>query len=284
MVRRQLGRSGFAVSPIGLGTTKLGRNTDVKYPASFALPSDHQIAALLESAVQLGVNLIDTAPAYGNSERRLGAFIETHRDEIVLCTKCGEQYVNDLSIYDFSAPVIVASVEESLRRLRTDHIDVLLLHSDGRDFEILTQTDALEALARLKKSGKIRVAGISAKTESGILEASRTLDVVMAPFSQKEAALADALATAHYSGMGGSQQRIFSVILEARSASIRAAPPFIAALIVATTTQASEDAVVLAKNQRRGLSAKPAPRELVTNAHMRRSQASAYLGPSKTRS
>lgn len=253
MVRRQLGRSGFAVSPIGLGTTKLGRNTDVKYPASFALPSDQQIAALLESAVQLGVNLIDTAPAYGNSERRLGAFIETHRDEIVLCTKCGEQYVNDLSIYDFSAPVIVASVEESLRRLRTDHIDVLLLHSDGRDFEILTQTDALEALARLKKSGKIRVAGISAKTESGILEASRTLDVVMAPFSQKESALADALATAHERGLGVlAIKGLFSGHLEARSAiEFVLRQPFIDALIVGTINPGHlEDAVVVAQELR----------------------------------
>src|SRR5512145_2954027 len=101
MVRRQLGRSGLAVSPIGLGTTKLGRNTDVKYPVGFALPSDDQIAALLESAGKLGVNLIDTAPAYGDSERRLGRFIEAHRDKFVLCTKCGEQYVNGQSIYDF---------------------------------------------------------------------------------------------------------------------------------------------------------------------------------------
>jgi len=253
MVRRQLGRSGFAVSPIGLGTTKLGRNTDVKYTASFALPSDQQIAALLESATKLGVNLIDTAPAYGDSERRLGGFIETHRDKIVLCTKCGEQYVNGQSIYDFSAPVIVAIVDDSLRRLRTDYIDVLLLHSDGRDVEILTQTDALEALARLKKSGKIRAAGISAKTESGILEASRTLDVVMAPFSQKESALADALATAHDRGMGVlAIKGLFSGHLEARSAiEFVLRQGFIDALVVGTINPGHlEDAVAVAQELR----------------------------------
>lgn len=253
MVRRQLGQSDLAVSPIGLGTTKVGRNTDVKYPASFALPSDRQIAALLESATRLDVNLIDTAPAYGDSERRLGAFIETHRDEIVLCTKCGEQYLNGQSIYDFSAPVIVASVDESLRRLRTDHIDVLLLHSDGHDVEILTQTDALEALARLKKSGKIRAAGISAKTESGILEAARTLDVVMAPFSQKESALAEALAAAHERGLGVlAIKGLFSGHLEARSAiEFVLRKPFIDALIVGTINPAHlEDAVVVAQELR----------------------------------
>jgi aryl-alcohol dehydrogenase-like predicted oxidoreductase len=202
MVRRQLGRTGLAVSPIGLGTTKLGRNTDVKYPTSFALPSSEQIAALLESAAQLGVNLIDTAPAYGQSEQRLGRMIQTHRDQIVLCTTCGEQYADGLSVHNFSGSAVMASTEESLRHLRTDRIDLLLLHSDGRDVEILTQTDALEALAQLKKSGKIRAAGISAKTEAGIFEAARTLDVVMAPFSQKESTLADALASAHDRGLG----------------------------------------------------------------------------------
>jgi aryl-alcohol dehydrogenase-like predicted oxidoreductase len=250
MVRRQLGCSGLAVSPIGLGTTKLGRNTDVKYPVGFALPSDDQIAALLESAGKLGVNLIDTAPAYGDSERRLGGFIEAHRDEIVLCTKCGEQYVNGQSIYDFSATAIVASVEESLRRLRTHYIDVMLLHSDGRDVEILTQTEVLAALARLKTSGKIRAAGISAKTASGILEASRTLDVIMAPFSEQETGLADALAIAHDRGLGVlAIKGLFSGHLEARSAiEFVLRQPFIDALIVGTINPGHlKDAVAVAQ-------------------------------------
>src|SRR3989442_1694417 len=116
MVRRQLGRTGFAISPIALGTTKLGRNTDVKYPASFVLPSEEEVAALSQAALKLGVNLIDTAPAYGDSEKRLGTLLENHRTGIVLCTKAGERYVNGRSVYDFSAAAIVASVEASLRR------------------------------------------------------------------------------------------------------------------------------------------------------------------------
>jgi aryl-alcohol dehydrogenase-like predicted oxidoreductase len=237
MVPRQLGRTGLAISLVALGTTKLGRNTDVKYPENFALPSDLEVTALLQSAHQLGVNLIDTAPAYGESERRLGAFIESHRDEIVLCTKCGEQYVNGRSIYDFSAPAITASVEESLRRLRTDRIDILLLHSDGRDVEILTQTDSVDTLARLKKSGKIRAAGISAKTKAGILAASHTVDVVMAPFSQRESSLAAALAEVHSGGLG------VLAIKGLFSGHLKAAPaiefvfrqPFIDALVLGTT-------------------------------------------------
>jgi aryl-alcohol dehydrogenase-like predicted oxidoreductase len=202
MVSRPLGRTGLSVSPIGLGTVKLGRNTDVKYPTAFDLPSDAHVEKLLATALDLGVNLIDTAPAYGTSEARLGPFVAAHRERIVLATKCGERYENGRSTYDFSAKAITASVESSLRNLKTDRIDILVLHSNGEDEKILTQTDALEALRALKRSGKVRAAGISAKTERGIVLACKSLDVVMAPFSQSEQALAGALGKTHAAGLG----------------------------------------------------------------------------------
>jgi len=254
MVRRQLGRTGFAVSPIALGTTKLGRNTDVKYPARFALPSDEEVVALFDSALNLGVNLIDTAPAYGDSEQRLGALVEKHRDEIVLCSKCGETYENGRSAHDFSETAIVASVEASLRRLRTDYIDILLLHSDGRDVEILTQTGALEALACLKQNGKARAVGISAKTKAGILEAARSCDIVMAPFSQKESVLADALAQAHDQGLGVlAIKGLFSGHLEARPAiGFVLNQPFIDALVIGTLNPAHLEAATKVAEEMRG--------------------------------
>ena len=255
MVRRQLGRTGFAVSPIALGTTKLGRNTDVKYPAGFALPSEEEVAALFQSALELGVHLIDTAPAYGDSEARLGALVANHRNKIVLCTKAGEQYIDGRSVYDFSAAAIAASVEASLARLRTDHIDILLLHSDGRDVEILTQTDTLEALARLKQSGKVRAVGISAKTNAGIIEAARSCDIVMAPFSQKETGLAETLAKAHDSGLGVlAIKGLFSGHLQARPAiEFVLNQPFIDALVIGTLNPAHlKAAVEIAENLRTG--------------------------------
>lgn len=254
MVRSQLGRTALTVSPIALGTTKLGRNTNVKYPDSFALPSDEQVATLLQAAHHLGVNLIDTAPAYGESERRLGFLTENQRDDIVLCTKCGEQYSNGRSTYDFSPAAIIASAENSLRDLGTDHIDILLLHSDGNDLQILTETDALEALRRLKKSGKIRAAGISAKTGPGILEAARTLDIVMAPFNQKESSLAEALAEVHQRGVGVlAIKGLFSGHLDARPAiEYVLRQPFIDALVVGTINPAHlRDAVAVAETLRR---------------------------------
>jgi aryl-alcohol dehydrogenase-like predicted oxidoreductase len=201
MVPRPLGRTGLLVSPIGLGTVKLGRNTDVKYPKPFRIPSEAQATELLETALSLGVTLIDTAPAYGESERRLAPFLKRHRDRVVLCTKAGERYVDGRSAYDFSPAAIEGSCHASLERLGTDRLDILLLHSDGRDLDIL-KGGAVAALQKLKKEGKVRAIGISAKTQEGVLEAVNGLDVVMAPFSKADASRGTALSIAQESGLG----------------------------------------------------------------------------------
>jgi aryl-alcohol dehydrogenase-like predicted oxidoreductase len=251
MVSRSLGQTGLTVSRIGLGTTKLGRNTDVKYPQAFALPSDKQVSELLHTALGAGVNLIDTAPAYGASEARLGASMARYRERLILCTKCGEQYSNGHSIYDFSADAIMASVEASLDHLKVDHIEILLLHSDGRDFEILTRTDAVETLRHLKQTGKTRAIGISAKTQDGIREACRTLDVIMAPFSQTDPSLAEALRQAHQAGLGVlAIKGLSSGYLEARPAvEFVLRQEFIDALILGTTDPVHlNEAVSIAEN------------------------------------
>jgi aryl-alcohol dehydrogenase-like predicted oxidoreductase len=131
---------------------------------------------------------------------------------------------------------------------------LLLLHSDGRDVEILTQTDALEGLLRLKRSGKVRAAGISAKTATGIIEAARTLDVVMAPFSQKESSLAEALALAHDRGLGVlAIKGLFSGHLQARAAiAYVLGHSFIDALIVGTVNPEHLKAAVAAAEESPG--------------------------------
>jgi aryl-alcohol dehydrogenase-like predicted oxidoreductase len=222
----------------------------VKYSTPFALPSAERMSELLATCLRLGVNLIDTAPAYGESERRLRPFVEIYRDRLAICTKCGERYEAGRSTFDFSAPAIITSLEGSLRRLKTDHVEILLLHSDGRDVDILTRTDALEGLKRLKKSGKVCAVGISAKTEAGILEACKTLDVVMAPFSQRETSLAEALEKAHNAGLGVlAIKGLFSGHLEARAAiEFVVRQPFIDTLIVGTLDPAHlREAVTIAE-------------------------------------
>jgi len=91
LIKRQLGQTGLAVSCLGLGTVKIGRNQEVKYPISFPLPRDNDVSDLLATAKDLGINLLDTAPAYGSSEQRLGRLLRD-RDDWVICTKVGEEF------------------------------------------------------------------------------------------------------------------------------------------------------------------------------------------------
>ena len=202
MVLRPLGKTGLRVAPVGLGTVKLGRNFDVKYPEEFELPTDAEAAALLARALELGVNLFDTAPAYGSSELRLAPFVKAHRNEIVLATKCGETFAKQSSRWDFRRAPLEEQIAQSLKRLGTDHVDLLLLHSDGRDEEILTKTDAVATLLDAKKRGQARAVGLSAKTDAGIRRCIGLLDVVMAPFNQSDQSLGSALESAHKAGLG----------------------------------------------------------------------------------
>ncbi|MCY3840274.1 MAG: aldo/keto reductase [Gammaproteobacteria bacterium] len=164
MLRRPLGNTGIEVSPLGLGTVKFGRNTGIDYRRAYPLPSDARIADLLAAAQREGVNLVDTAPAYGSSEARIGEAIEGHRDDWVLCTKAGEEFDGAKSRYDFSEDAVLTSVEGSLARLRTDNVDILLLHSDGRSVDAIERAGAFRALARLKREGIIRAVGFSGKS------------------------------------------------------------------------------------------------------------------------
>ncbi len=176
MELRALGSTGIAVSVVGLGAVKLGRNRGLRHGA-FELPTDEAACELLATAREVGINLIDTAPAYGVSEERLGALLAGRRDEWVICTKAGEEFDGERSAFDFSAGAVRASVERSLRRLRTDRLDVVLLHSDGKDEEAIGRgAGALEAL---KREGKVRAIGASTKSVAGAMLAARTMDVVM---------------------------------------------------------------------------------------------------------
>ena len=180
---RQLGSTGIAVSALGLGTVKLGRNEGVKYPEGFRIPDDREAIALLARASELGINLIDTAPAYGTSEQRLGSLLKGQRDDWVICSKVGEEFEHGTSRHDFTPEHTRLSVERSLRRLGTDVIDIVLVHSDGNDLAIIEEMGALQALAELKARGLIRAFGMSTKTVAGGQAAARATDVVMLTYN-----------------------------------------------------------------------------------------------------
>lgn len=167
MQKRSLGQTGIEVSVVGLGTVKFGRNQGVKYPTAFELPSDKEILILLNTARELGINFLDTAPAYGISEERLGKLLKGNRHEWVLGSKAGEEFVDGDSLFDFSEAMLIKSVERSLKRLHTDYLDLLLIHSNGDDERIIHEDNVFLTLEKLKKAGKIRSYGMSTKTIVG---------------------------------------------------------------------------------------------------------------------
>ena len=202
MQQRPLGKTGLSVTPLGFGAVKIGRNARVKYPQPFDLPDDATAERLLNSILDLGINYIDTAPAYGLSEERIGKFMSHRRNEFVLQTKIGETFSNGESTYDYSAASLRDSLDRSLQRLNTDRLDIVLIHSDGRDLEILRETDAVKVLEEFKKVGKVRAIGLSGKTVAGAEAALTWADVLMVEYHQQDTSHAEVMQSAAERGIG----------------------------------------------------------------------------------
>lgn len=203
LTRRPIGSTGIDVSPIGLGTVKVGRLEGLRHATrDRALPDDDAVRALLRLALDLGVNLLDTAPAYGTSEQRLGALLPGSRADWVICTKVGEEFDRGASWYDFTRTAVRASVQRSLRRLRTEVLDIVLLHSDGGPDGELERPGAIEALRDLQREGLVRAVGASTKTPAGAQRAVRLCDVVMLTRNREHAADDPAIDGAHAGGVG----------------------------------------------------------------------------------
>ena len=153
MELRGFGKTGFEVSALGFGGAPIG----------FLETDRRQVAELLNTLLDRGVNLIDTAAAYSGSEAAIGEAIGHRRDDYVLVSKCGQAF-DDIEGAAWSAAAIEQTVERALRRLNTDHIDVVLLHSC--DLETLKTGEALGALVRARDAGKVRFVGYSGDNEA----------------------------------------------------------------------------------------------------------------------
>jgi len=201
-MRRELGRTGLCITRLGFGAFKIGRNTGIKYPAGYDLPDERAVERLLNEVLDLGIAYIDTAPAYGLSEERIGRAIGHRRDEYVLSTKVGETFEDGQSVYDFSREAVRASVERSLRRLRRESLEIVYLHANADDLAIVRETDAVAALNELKTAGRIRALGMSAKTADGARAALRWADVVMLEYHVEDRSLEPVIADAARAGIG----------------------------------------------------------------------------------
>jgi aryl-alcohol dehydrogenase-like predicted oxidoreductase len=151
MELRQFGFTGLKVSALGFGAGHIGdQNTDEK-----------AIDKLLNTAVDLGINLIDTARGYGASEERIGRFLSHRRREIILSTKVGYSIPG---YKDWTYDCIIAGVDEALKNLRTDYIDIVHLHSCPID--IMSNNEVIDALEKTRAEGKIKVAAYSGENEN----------------------------------------------------------------------------------------------------------------------
>ncbi len=153
MERRGLGKTGLQVSVLGFGGA----------PVGFLGTEQGEVAGILNGLLDQGVNLIDTAAAYEGSEEMIGRAIGHRRDEFVLVSKCGRA-ADGLDGEAWSATVIENTVDRALRRLRTDHLDVMLLHSC--DLETLRRGEGVAALIKARQAGKIRFLGYSGDNEA----------------------------------------------------------------------------------------------------------------------
>lgn len=203
-----LGNTGLRIGRIGLGTVKIGRVTGLKYPAvqiPGCLPGDAQVVELLCTARDAGVNLIDTAPAYGAAEERLGSLLPrvAPRSRWVLCTKVGESWDGAQSTYDFSAVAIRASIERSLKQLRVEHLDIVLLHGSSLvDDAVILADEPLGALRDAQHAGLVRAVGASVSTADGGVRACARCDVIMVTLNALEQAHAPAVDAARERGVG----------------------------------------------------------------------------------
>jgi L-galactose dehydrogenase len=150
-----LGRTGLEVSAIGFGAATLGEEF-----GPLDIPTGRRA---VDAAIDHGINYFDVSPYYGRTlaEERLGEALRGKRHEVVLETKVGRYGLKHPEGFDFSASRVVRSVEESLRRLRTDVIDVFLAHDIEFESRSRILGETLPAMRKLKEEGKIRALGVT---------------------------------------------------------------------------------------------------------------------------
>jgi aryl-alcohol dehydrogenase-like predicted oxidoreductase len=158
---RTLGRTGIKVSPYALGAMMFG---------SIGNPDHDDSIRIIHKALDAGINFIDTADRYsgGESEEIVGQALKGRRDDVVLATKVNGPMGDDPNQRGNSRRWIMAEVENSLRRLETDYIDLYQIHRPDPDTDI---EETLSALSDLVRSGKVREIGSSTMPASDMVEA-----------------------------------------------------------------------------------------------------------------
>ena len=154
---RTLGRTGLQVTQLGYGAMEL------RGAPRGPVVDDAQAERVLRAVLDAGINYIDTSIDYGVSEERIGAALGSRRSEFYLASKCGcavNPPPGERHEHVFTRENVIAGVEQSLRRLHTDYLDVVQFHASPSP-AVLEQQGGLEALQHLREQGKVRFVGIS---------------------------------------------------------------------------------------------------------------------------
>jgi len=200
--KRELGRTGLQVTMLGYGAMELRgapRGRDV---------AEAQAETILRAVLDAGINYIDTSIDYGLSEERIGRYIANRRSEYYLASKCGcvvgatPAPRGQRNPHVFTRDNIVTGVEQSLARMKTDHLDVVQFHASPSK-QTLEEQGALDAVLSLKRAGKVRFIGMSA-TLPHLADhiAMGVFDVFQIPYSAVEREHETIIASAADSGAG----------------------------------------------------------------------------------
>jgi aryl-alcohol dehydrogenase-like predicted oxidoreductase len=194
--KRTLGRTGFEATILGFGAMEL--RGDARGPAL----TDREAEQLLNGVLDSGINLIDTSIDYGLSEQRIGRFIAHRRDEYFLASKCGCVVGGAQGEHVHTAANIRQGVENSLRLLKTDHLDLVQFHRSltREEFE---REGALQEALKLQAEGKVRFLGVSGILPNLVEQIdSGVFDAFQIPYSLLQREHEDVVAKAARAGAG----------------------------------------------------------------------------------
>lgn len=185
MKKKSLGNTGLEVSEMAFGGVEIGLPYGIGVQSQEDMLSQKEAVSLLQTALEKGINFFDTARMYGESEKIMGIAFKEKRKDIVLATKCRHfrdrngVMVSDDDLRDF----IRNSLDESLRTLQTDYVDLFMLHQ--ADMEILSNPIIEDTFQQLKKEGKIYATGASTYkvSETTCAIERGAWDVIQLPFN-----------------------------------------------------------------------------------------------------
>ena len=199
MNRRFLGKTGIEVSELAFGAVEIGMPYGLNVRSKADMLSEADAIHLLHASFDQGINFIDTARQYGDSESIIGKAFKNNRHQVVVATKCkhlhsaGEQNL---------AGIITGSLHESLAALQTGYVDVFMLHNSNP--AIIRHPDVISCFEKLKKEGLIRACGVSTYTpdETKWVIESGVWDLVQVPFNLPDQRQQPLISQAYEKGIG----------------------------------------------------------------------------------